>query len=136
MPVDPRALIEEEGPDVITEALYCGECGYQLKMLPHVGRCPECGNRYKARGTETEGIFNPHSAEFPAFDIVAGLASVLLVVWLVSGVVRSFDLWSTLFAGTFAYLGMVFLRQAWRGVNRFIRGQKIADELHGRSREE
>ncbi len=97
-------------------------------MLPLVGRCPECGNSYSMRGIKTEGIFVPEAAEFPASDLVAGLFSGGLTLWLVAGLVRRFDLWSLLCAAVLGYMGFVFLRQGLRRLRRFIRGQKIASQ--------
>ncbi len=121
-------LEEEDGPRVMTKAVICDQCGYQLRGLPLVGRCPECGNSYSMRGIKTEGIFLPHAAEFPASDLVAGLVSGGLALWLVTGLVRRFDLWTLLCTGILGCLGFVFLRQGLRRLGRFIRGQKIASQ--------
>ena len=121
-------LEEEEGPRLMTNSVVCDQCGCQLRGLPFVGRCPECGNSYRVRGIETEGIFVPQAANFPAMDLVAGLVSGGLALWLVAGLVRRLDLWSLLCAGILGYLGFVFLRQGLRRLRRFIRGQKIASQ--------
>lgn len=122
-------LLEEvEGPAVMTSKVFCDQCGYQLRGLPFTGRCPECGNSYIVRGIKTEGIFFPQTAAFPASDLVAGLVSAGLTVWLVAGLVRAFDLWSLMFAALLGYMGFVFLRQGLRGLGRFIRGQRIASQ--------
>ena len=70
---------------VIAETLFCAECGYQLRMLPFIGRCPECGNAYNARSRHRKGIFVPELAEFPATDILAALASTAGSLWLGAG---------------------------------------------------
>lgn len=114
------------GAPVITSALYCEQCGYELRMLPYVGRCPECGNHYHARGIKMHGIFIPQTAEFPASTIAAALASAALVTWLIAGLVQRFDLWSLIFAGIFGALAVVFTRQSWRELKLFIRGQKLS----------
>ncbi len=121
-------LEEDEGPRVMTKTVICDQCGYQLRGLPFVGRCPECGNSYSLRGIKTEGIFVPQAAEFPAMDLVAGLAGGGFALWLVAGLIRRFDLWSLLFAAILGYMGFVFLRQGLRRLRRFIRGQKIASQ--------
>ena len=121
-------LDQEEGAEhVIREAVYCGRCGYQLRMLPYSGRCPECGNWYNARGHKLEGILTPQAAPFPASDLVAGLLSALILVWLVGGLTRRLDLFGLLFAGLFGYMAVIFLRQSWRGLREFIRAQRLAD---------
>ncbi len=132
-----RYLLEEtEGENVITSTVFCDQCGYQLRMLPYIGRCPECGNPYNARGLKIEGIFVPHTAAFPASDIAAGLASAALVIWLVAGLIKRFDLWTLLFAAVFGYMAVVFLKQAWARLKRFIRGQKLADEIYQADRDD
>ena len=121
-------LDQEEGADhVIRAGVYCGRCGYQLRMLPYSGRCPECGNWYNARGHKLEGILTPQAAPFPASDLVAGLLSALILVWLVGGLTRRLDLFGLLFAGLFGYMAVIFLRQSWRGLREFIRAQRLAD---------
>lgn len=125
-----RHMLEEEGAEnVISSTLYCDKCGYQLRMLPYIGRCPECGNSYNARGLKMEGIFLPQQAEFPGSDILAGLASAGLVAWLAAGLVQRFDLWALLFAALFGYMAVVFLRQSWARLKRFVRGQRLTDKL-------
>ncbi len=121
-------LEEDEGPRVMTNLVICDQCGYRLRGLPFVGRCPECGNSYSVRGRKTEGIFVPHAAEFPASDLVTGLVSGALALWLAAGLVRRFDLWTLLFAGFLGYVGFVFLRQGLLRLKRFIRGQKMASQ--------
>ncbi len=121
-------LEEDEGPRLMTNSAICDPCGYQLRGLPFVGRCPKCDNFYSVRGGKTEGIFVPHAAKFPAMDLAAGLAGGGLSLWLVAGLVRWFDLWTLLCAGILGYTGFVFLRQGLRRLRRFTRGQKIASQ--------
>ncbi len=121
-------LEEEEGPRVMSKSVICDRCGYRLRGLPFVGRCPECGNSYSVRGIKAEGIFVPHAAEFPAMDLVAGLAGGGLALWLAAGLVRRFDLWLLLCTAILGYLGFVFLRQGLRRLKLFIRGQRIASQ--------
>lgn len=114
---------------LIASAIFCERCGYQLRMLPYVGRCPECGNEYHARGINTRGVFVPQTAEFPGSTILAALASIALVLWLTAGLLQEFDLWALLFALLFGFLGVVFSGQAWRGLCRFVQGQKLSAEI-------
>ena len=123
-------LDQEEGTErVIRAAVYCARCGYQLRMLPYSGRCPECGNSYNARGHKLEGIFKPHETTFPASDLAAGLISALVLVWLLGSLLRRLDPWTLLFAALFGYMTVIFIRQAWRGLKEFIRAQRLADRV-------
>ena len=114
---------------VITDVLFCAACGYQLRMLPYIGRCPECGNSYNARSLHKEGIFVPQSAEFPATDILAALASAGAALWLAGGLIRHFDLWTLVFLGLFGYLAVAFSRQSYARLGRFIKGQRLAEQI-------
>ena len=50
---------------------YCGRCGYNLKTLPHVYTCPECGAAYNARFPNMQGVFLHDNVSFPLSDIIA-----------------------------------------------------------------
>ena len=121
-------LEQEEGPRLLTDPVVCDQCGYKLRGLPSAGRCPECGNCYSVRGIKTEGIFTPYAADFPAMDLVAGLVSAGLALWLMVGLVRQFDLWTLMLVAFLGYTGYVFLRQGLHRLKRFIKGQKFADQ--------
>lgn len=128
MPVDPEELLreeaEEEGREVfIEESIFCERCGYNLIKLPPVGRCPECGGSYNAR--RRRGIFTPELVAFPAFDLAASVASVLVALWLLGGLASRFDVWVLLFVFLFAALAVVFVKQSWVGVRKFLRAQKL-----------
>ena len=53
----------------IRSSVYCGRCGYNLRHLPYIYQCPECGQEYNARPLSMKGIFSPHDVYFPAFDV-------------------------------------------------------------------
>ena len=114
---------------VITDVLFCAACGYQLRMLPFIGRCPECGNSYNARSLHKDGIFVPESAEFPATDILAALASAGVALWLAGGLLRHFDLWTLVFLALFGYLSVAFSRQSYVRLGLFIKGQRMASRI-------
>lgn len=116
---------------VIAEALFCAACGYQLRTLPFIGRCPECGNSYNARSTPKDGIFVPELAEFPATDILATLASAVAALWLAGGLLLHFDLWTLVFLALFGYLAVAFFRQSYVRLGQFIKGQRLAKQIEG-----
>ncbi len=60
----------------ITTSIFCGNCGYNLKTLPVIHACPECGNEYNSRPLKMHGVFLPHTVEFPFGDIVVSALSV------------------------------------------------------------
>jgi len=63
-------------------SVYCGNCGYNLRTLPYVYTCPECGSGYNARPLQMKGIFQPHDAKIPFGDMATvlfcGASAVLL----------------------------------------------------------
>ncbi len=67
MPIEPEGLPGFRGR--IDESVYCGTCGYNLRTLPWIGRCPECGSHYNARWKTRHGIFLPQELRFPLGDV-------------------------------------------------------------------
>jgi hypothetical protein len=81
----------------ITGTVYCGSCGYDLRTLPYIYRCPECGQEYNARPLKMEGIFMPHMAEVPTREALLGtIFAVGGVVLILSGM-NPPDIWRLLF---------------------------------------
>lgn len=82
---------------IIVASVYCGRCGYDLRSLPYIHTCPECGQEYNARPLVMKGIFMPHMAEVPIREvlllIVCGTGAALL---LGSGF-NPVDIWRLLF---------------------------------------
>lgn len=37
--------------------IFCKSCGYNLRTLPYVGLCTECGSEYNAHALSMKGIF-------------------------------------------------------------------------------
>ncbi len=66
----------------ITESLYCERCGYNLRTLPTVGICPECGGRYSTDKLPPRGILLPEDQHFPLQDAVtAALCWLWTLAW-------------------------------------------------------
>ena len=61
----------------ITTSTYCGNCGYNLRTLPYIYTCPECGHEYNARPLVRRGIFDPSEAEIPWWH----MAGVVFFFW-------------------------------------------------------
>ncbi len=55
----------------IQSDVYCGDCGYDLRTLPYVYQCPECGNEYNARALVMKGVFLPVRTPIPWVDMLA-----------------------------------------------------------------
>ncbi len=122
------AYAQQEIPDgvdpekQITQNLYCGSCGFNLRYARFVGRCSECGNVYNARPLKMEGIFLPHSIRFPLVDMVLGVFLCLAsFFWIRRGVGTPADRGFLAFGGISAALGVFTLVYAVKQAMRFVR---------------
>jgi len=87
-----RFVDETRDRGVITGDVYCGNCGYNLKTLPYVYRCPECGSEYCARRLFPRGIFYLSRSSFPYGELIAFAITVLIAVSLGYAALRGFSL--------------------------------------------
>lgn len=94
MPIDPDELAGIR----IEDSLFCGKCGYNLRVLRISGRCPECGSWYCGRWPRRQGVIRPEEIAFPTgdpctamglcgFTTALVLAMALRGEWSVPGVV-------------------------------------------------
>ena len=114
---------------LIATSLYCSECGYNLRTLPYVYRCPECGHGYNARPGSMEGIFLPSRAEFPLMDAVGmlffGMIAFSLVLGGLSPVNEGRLIVGAVFVGLAAYFGVLMFRR----ITPFLRYRSIARHI-------
>jgi hypothetical protein len=106
---------------LIPGTLYCADCGYNLRTLPYVHICPECGNPYDARPLAMTGIFAPQDIELPFRDMLAALACGASAFILGYGAFSPPDLFRLLLGLFFAVLAVVFF---WQSCARFSRSFK------------
>jgi len=113
----------------ITSPTYCEKCGYNLRTLPHVHNCPECGSEYNARPLLMKGIFLPQVGMAPIFEtwlifIWAGMGAV--VAWASP---RPFEpaIWGII--GACAALCAVSLGMAFRGWRKLIRHKMVENRI-------
>ena len=109
----------------ITGSVYCGNCGYNLRTLPYMYVCPECGDDYNARPTKMKGIFLPSGTVFPLPDCTATLVFALSTTFLSLNAFKPLDQVSLVIAGFFAVFTLLFARQAYIGIGRYIRAVSI-----------
>ncbi len=102
----------------ISHSVYCSRCGYNLRMLPYIGRCPECGNEYNARPAVRNGIYVSTDLSFPSVELICvvfflGWAGL----WLITGV-RPVIPWKVTFGAAFLLAGVIsgylFFQRLWR----------------------
>lgn len=104
-----RMVDETRNRGVITGDVHCGNCGYNLKTLPYVYRCPECGNDYCARRLFPRGIFYPSRSSFPYGELIAFAITVLIAVFLGYAALRGFLGLRLLNRGSLCVLGLAGL---------------------------
>ncbi len=128
-----RIADELDADRTIMSSLYCGRCGYNLRSLPFVYACPECGSRYNARPLKMEGIFLPHTAFVPAGDIVSFLFSTVVVAVTVTVGVKEQDPSWIVVGVPFAVLSILFARRAFTQLGLCLRfrtvGKRIEREI-------
>ena len=111
-------------------SVYCGQCGYNLRTLPYVYTCPECGNQYNARPRKMTGIFEPQEVFFPFTDFglaFLGAVSTALIIWVMAWPPE--DIGLIIMAVILGALTIVF---AWGGVvktKRFVHTCRVAERV-------
>ncbi len=71
--------------------VYCGGCGYNLKTLPYMYQCPECGQEYNARPLVMKGIFLPLNISPPFVDMAAVVLCGPIAFFLIDGATQPFE---------------------------------------------
>lgn len=113
----------------INATVYCGRCGYNLRTLPYVYTCPECGNGYNARPLVMQGIFAPQEINFPFRDygmVLLGGLSTLVLAW---GLKWPLDLGQSIMVLILGGLTLIF---AWFSIvrtKRFIVSSRVAQRI-------
>jgi len=138
---------------IIPTSLYCDQCGYNLRHLPYVHACPECGNAYNARPLKMEGVFWGFGSYFPfgylAGTVITGLIAAAMVWYAVEPALAQnaaitaggtapprFD-WNKvdtsrlIWGGILALLTLAWLRKAYRQFLRFLHVQEIRRRMDG-----
>jgi len=119
----------------ITGWMYCGNCGYNLRTLPYVHTCPECGHEYNARPLTMRGIFLPHEARFPLRDLAAFLACVLGAVGFAYWSVRPPRVAQLSLASLFAGLSLWFAAHTYKRLAAFLKAVDISRRIAKEERE-
>lgn len=104
----------------IGHSVYCGQCGYNLRMATYLGRCTECGNEYNARPTVMKGIFWPHDVRFPISDILLSGLCLLMGAAIIRSGINPVSDWAIFGGSIFAILGLLYLREVYRKLKKYI----------------
>jgi hypothetical protein len=73
-----RIADQEAAGNTLAHDVYCGVCGYNLRTLPYVGLCPECGGIYNARPLKMQGIYLAGTHEIPYLE---GITAALFLIF-------------------------------------------------------
>ncbi len=118
----------------ITGWMYCGHCGYNLRTLPYVYTCPECGHEYNARPLSMRGIFLPQQATFPLRDLAALLACVLGTAVFAYGSVQPARFVHLGIASLFAGLSLWFAAHTYKRLAAFLKAVNISRRIAAEER--
>ena len=127
---DLERLADDQYKDrIITGSVYCGSCGYNLRTLPYIYTCPECGNQYNARPLKMTGIFTPHETYFPASEIAAALLCAPIAFVLIRGGIITADSGRVTLGALFCMIMVSFAVQAYMRLVRFIKARALARRI-------
>jgi hypothetical protein len=124
-----KYMDEIAAEQAIGVSLYCGRCGYNLRTLPVVGRCPECGSIYNARPAKLDGIFREEDVEIPIMDALIFLALGPPGYWLLMRMAASYSPGKLFFGFLLGGFGTYFGIRALRKAMRFTRYHQIARRI-------
>lgn len=114
---------------MILRSLYCGRCGYNLRTLPYIYRCPECGNEYNARNLSMKGIYRPNEVEIPFGDFGLFLFSGAVCAYMVGWIIASQSIVAFAFAAFFLYTAARHLMRTYQKLVAFVRGKAIEKRI-------
>jgi len=114
---------------ILQSSTYCERCGYNLRTLPYVYTCPECGNEYNARPLKMKGIFQPHTTRVPVGDIAAVVFGVGGALLFGIGGIRSADPTRITIATMFLLMSLPFQWRAYRGLRRLAHSRAVARQI-------
>lgn len=105
--------------------VYCERCGYNLRTLPYIYKCPECGQEYNARPLTMKGIFLPFQTTVPVLDTLSAVFwAVVAVVLLYTGI-RPLNKWLTALGVGSGILAIVYSYHAWTRFRLVFRAMAI-----------
>ena len=119
----------------LSGTVYCGNCGYNLRTLFYVYRCPECGQEYNARPLVMKGIFLPQSISPPFADTAAVVFCGPIAYFLIDGATQPFEPTGFVMGILAAVLTVVYLWLAWRRWARLLKARLIAHRIAQDERE-
>ena len=121
---------------IITGSTYCGNCGYNLRTLPYIYTCPECGTHYNARPLKMTGIFNRTDLYFPLSELCAAALSAVFAALLIRGAVLSNEYFYFVYGLMFVGIMIAFGARAYIRLCCFVKARSIARRIAAQERAE
>jgi hypothetical protein len=115
--------------------VYCGNCGYNLRTLFYVYRCPECGQEYNARPLVMRGIFLPQNVSPPFVEMFAVVLYGPIAFVLIDGATQPFEPAKFVMGLGAAILAVVYLWLAYGRWVRVLKARIIARRIAQAERE-
>ena len=109
----------------ITGHAYCSRCGYNLRTLPYIYRCPECGQEYNARPLVMKGLYLPAQAAIPVGDLLAVLLWTVAAAVFLYNAIRPLNEWLMALAVASVVLVIVHFCLAWVRFRAFFKATAI-----------
>ena len=109
--------------------VYCGNCGYNLRTLFYVYRCPECGQEYNARPLVMKGIFLPQNLSLPFVELFAVVFCGPIAFVLIDGATQPFEPAGFIMGLVAAVLAVIYLRLAWGRLRMVLRTRVILHRI-------
>ncbi len=112
----------------IDRSLFCSECCYNLKTRPIIGRCPECGQQYDARGGSRRGILEPEIIHWPVGDMLITLITAGISGAAISMAVIKKAPWFLAWGIPFLLMTYFLARGTWRKLRYSWRSYRLQRE--------
>ena len=123
--------LDKLSQDVFTErrigySVYCSRCGYNLRTLPYIGRCTECGSEYNARPAVRKGIYVSTEVWFPSVELVSVVFFLGWAAILVIGGSKPVVPWMLTFGFLFLVTGVISVYLFYRRLRQYLHFRWVA----------
>ena len=127
--LDRMAMEDAPSAGRLMTSVHCAECGYNLRSLPSIYTCPECGNPYNASPLRSKGIYQHTAEEFPAAHYASTIFCALVATILLwAGISQQVPL-TILLGAVFVLLFVVFMYKAIVGTGNYYRAREISARI-------
>ena len=114
---------------IIVYSSYCAGCGYNLRLRPYEGSCPECGAQYNARPLKMKGIFLPQMLEFPILDLLGFVVCAFTAFVLIGNSLSPFQSGPVYLGVLVTFVAIIFAQRAYRELRLFVKFRHVAKRI-------